>query len=141
MKKLFLAFVWHLHQPNYQTQTDDVMLMPWTRLNAVRTYSGMLKYLDKYPDLKLNFDISPVLLDALEGYANGTINDIHSNLTLTPVEDLTQDDMEFILNYFLMLIITLVYQNIRGILTYTNDDLQRKRLILTIFPCPDILIL
>lgn len=100
MKKLFLAFVWHLHQPNYQTQTDDVMLMPWTRLNAVRTYSGMLKYLDKYPDLKLNFDISPVLLDALEGYANGTINDIHSNLTLTPVEELTQDDMEFILNYF-----------------------------------------
>lgn len=100
MKKLSIAFVWHLHQPNYQTQAEDVMLMPWTRLNAVKTYSCMLKYLDKFPDLKLNFDISPVLLDAIEGYANGTINDIHLNLTLTPVEDLTQDDMEFILNYF-----------------------------------------
>lgn len=100
MKKLSLAFVWHMHQPSYKTQTEDVMLMPWTRLNAVKTYSGMLKYLDKYPNLKLNFDISPVLIDALEGYANGTISDIHENLTLTPVEDLTKDDMEFILNYF-----------------------------------------
>lgn len=100
MKKLSLAFVWHLHQPNYQSQADEVMLMPWTRLNAVKTYSGMLKYLDLYPDLRLNFDISPVLLDALEGYADGRITDIHENLTVTPVEDLTQDDMEFILNYF-----------------------------------------
>lgn len=100
MKKLSIAFVWHLHQPNYQTQHDEVMLMPWTRLNAVKTYSGMLKYLEKYPNLKLNFDISPVLLDALEGYANGTLSDIHQNLTLTPVEELTPDDMEFILNYF-----------------------------------------
>lgn len=100
MKKLSLAFVWHLHQPSYKSGSDDVMLMPWTRLNAVRTYSGMFKYLDKFPKLRLNFDISPVLTDALEGYATGQISDIHENLTLTPVEDLSQDDMEFILNYF-----------------------------------------
>ena len=100
MKKLSIAFVWHLHQPNYRTKNDDVMLMPWTRLNAVQTYSGMLNYLDRYPNLKLNFDISPVLLDAIEGYAKGEITDIHQNLTSTPVEDLTQDDMEFVLNYF-----------------------------------------
>ncbi|MBQ2644370.1 hypothetical protein IJG14_02195 [bacterium] len=103
MKKLSLAFVWHLHQPNYRSSDDDVMLMPWTRLNAVQTYSGMLDYLDKFPNLKLNFDISPVLLDAIQGYADGSITDIHSNLTLTPVEDLSQDDMEFILNYFFSL--------------------------------------
>jgi len=100
MKKLSIAFVWHLHQPNYGTHSDDVMLMPWTRLNAVQTYAGMLDYLSKYPNLKLNFDISPVLLDAIEGYAKGELSDIHSNLTLTPVEELTQDDMEFVLNYF-----------------------------------------
>ena len=100
MKKLSLAFVWHLHQPNYRTPNDDVMLMPCTRLNAVQTYSGMLQFLDKFPSLKLNFDISPTLLDAIEGYASGQISDIHSNLTLTPVEELSPDDMEFILNYF-----------------------------------------
>lgn len=100
MKKLSLAFVWHIHQPNYRTPNDNVMLMPWTRLNAVQTYSGMLNFMDKFPSLKLNFDISPTLLDAIEGYANGEISDIHSNLTLTPVEELSSDDMEFILNYF-----------------------------------------
>jgi len=100
MKKLSIAFVWHMHQPSYQTAGDETLLMPWTRLNSVKTYLKMLTYLEQFPKLKLNFDISPVLLDAIEGYANKGFNDIHSNLTLTPVEDLTQDDMEFILNYF-----------------------------------------
>lgn len=100
MKKLSIAFIWHMHQPNYRTPGDNVMLMPWTRLNSIKTYSGMFKYFKKYPDLKLNFDFSPVLLDAILGYANGEISDLHYNLTLTPVEELTQDDMEFILNYF-----------------------------------------
>jgi alpha-amylase/alpha-mannosidase (GH57 family) len=100
MKKLSLAFIWHLHQPDYKTPNDNVMLMPWTRLNAVKAYSGMLDFFEEFPNLKLNFDISPTLLDAIEGYANETITDIHANLTLTPVEELTEDDMEFILNYF-----------------------------------------
>lgn len=103
MKKLSLAFVWHLHQPDYYSMNDEVMLMPWTRLNAVQTYSSMLDYFSKFPDLKLNFDVSPVLLDSILGYAEGNLSDIHSNLTLTPVEDLSQDDMEFILNYFFAL--------------------------------------
>ena len=89
-----------MHQPSYKTSEDETLLMPWTRLNAVKTYLKMLTYLEEFPNLKLNFDISPVLLDAIDGYANKGFNDIHSNLTLTPVEDLTQDDMEFILNYF-----------------------------------------
>ena len=51
----------------------------------------------------MNFDFSPVLLDAIQGYADGTLSDIYSNLTTTTVEDLSQDDMEFILNYFFAL--------------------------------------
>ena len=122
MKKLSIAFVWHMHQPNYGTPGDETLLMPWTRLNAVKTYLKMLTYLDKFPDLKLNFDISPVLLDAIDGYANKGFNDIHSNLTLTPVEDLTQDDMEFILNYFF----NADYNN--GIAKYPRFvDLYRRR--------------
>ena len=41
MKKLSVAFIWHMHQPNYKTPGDDVFLMPWTRLNAVKTYLKM----------------------------------------------------------------------------------------------------
>lgn len=103
MNKLSVAFVWHLHQPDYRSIDDDVMLMPWTRLNAVQTYSGMLNYFEQFPDLKLNFDISPVLSDSILGYSEGILSDIHSNLTMIPVEDLSQDDMEFILNYFFAL--------------------------------------
>ena len=62
MKKLSIAFVWHMHQPNYSTPGDDTLLMPWTRLNSVKTYLKMLTYLDKFPKLKLNFDISPAVI-------------------------------------------------------------------------------
>ncbi|MCR5260890.1 MAG: hypothetical protein K6C94_03540 [Candidatus Gastranaerophilales bacterium] len=103
MKKLSLAFVWHFHQPDYHLIDDNVMLMPWTRLNAVQTYAGMLDYFEQFPELKLNFDMSPVLTDSLLGYAEGTLTDIYSNLTMTQVENLSQDDMEFILNYFFSL--------------------------------------
>lgn len=75
------------------------MLMPWTRLHAVKDYLRMLLFVEKFSGLKLNFDITPSLADTLDDYSKGA-NDIHSKITLTPVDELTDDDKEFILNYF-----------------------------------------
>lgn len=99
MKKLSIAFIWHFHQPCYKALQDGLMLMPWARLHAVKDYLKMALYLEKFPGLKLNFDISPALIDTLEEYAKGG-NDIHSRITLTPAAELTDDDKEFILNSF-----------------------------------------
>lgn len=98
-KKLSLAFVWHFHQPNYQTQPDGIRLMPWARLHAIKDYLDMLLILDKYPKLKLNFSIVPTLIEHIEDYSKDGF-DIHSKLTVTPVEELTNDDKLYILNYF-----------------------------------------
>ncbi len=99
-KELSIAFVWHFHQPNYQTQPNGIRLMPWARLHAIKDYLDMVLLLDKFPNLKLNFSIVPALLDTIQDYAENDGHDIHSKLTVTPVEELTDDDKLYILNYF-----------------------------------------
>ena len=99
-KELSLAFVWHMHQPNYQTQPNGIRLMPWARLHAIKDYLDMVLILDKFPKIKLNFSIVPTLIDAIEDYSTEDGHDIHSKLTITKVEELTDDDKLYILNYF-----------------------------------------
>ncbi len=98
-KELSVAFVWHFHQPNYQTQPNGIRLMPWARLHAIKDYLDMLLIIKKFPNIKLNFSIVPALIDTIEDYAKDG-HDIHSKLTVTPVEQLNDDDKLYILNYF-----------------------------------------
>lgn len=99
-KKLSVAFYWHFHQPVYQLTPDGDYLMPWVRLHAVKDYLEMVNILDKFKKIKLNFNLVPVLLDAFVDYGERGIHDIHSRITVKPVEELTDDDKEFILNNF-----------------------------------------
>ena len=99
-KKLSIAFYWHMHQPVYQLTPTGDYLMPWTRLHAVKDYLDMLVILDKFKNIKLNFNLVPVLLDELIDYGENGMHDIHSRLTVTDVKDLNDDDKEFIINNF-----------------------------------------
>lgn len=99
-KKLCIAFYWHMHQPVYQLNRDSDALMPWTRLHAVKDYLDMPLFMEKFPKLKMNFNLVPTLLDTLINYGENNFHDIHSRLTVTNINDLTDDDKEFILNTF-----------------------------------------
>ena len=98
-KKLSVAFYWHMHQPVYQLTPEGDYLMPWVRMHAVKDYLDMTLWVEKFDKLKLNFNFVPVLFDSLIDYSNGA-HDIHSKLTVTPVENLTHEDKVFILNNF-----------------------------------------
>ena len=37
-----VAFLWHLHQPDYRHPVTGVPTMPWTRLHALRGYRDMV---------------------------------------------------------------------------------------------------
>lgn len=89
-----------MHQPVYQLTLTGDYLMPWVRLHAVKDYLDMVLILEKFPKIKLNFNLVPVLLDSLIDYGENDLHDIHSRLTITDVEDLTADDKEFIINNF-----------------------------------------
>jgi len=99
MKKLNIAFVWHFHQPNYQENYNGDFLLPWVRLHASKDYLDMLKRMDNFSNLKLNFNFSPVLLVALQKYLNG-FQDLHQKLLLKNENDLTEQDKIFILNNY-----------------------------------------
>ena len=97
MKKLSIAIYWHMHQPVYEI--EGTYLMPWARLHAVKDYLDMILVLEKFPNLKLNFDVVPALMDTIVNYING-YHDIHSELTVSDTEKLSDEEKSFILNNF-----------------------------------------
>jgi len=99
MKKLNIAFIWHFHQPNYQQNYNSDFLLPWVRLHASKDYLDMLKRIDLFPQIKLNFNFSPVLLSALQKYLAG-FQDLHLKLLLKDENELTEQDKIFILNNY-----------------------------------------
>jgi len=99
-KKLSIAFVWHLHQPNYKDPETNMYLMPWVRLHAIKDYLDMLLILDEFPKIKQTFNIVPLLMDQLTDYGSNNAHDVHSTLTIKPVEKLSAQDKSFVLNSF-----------------------------------------
>ncbi len=73
--------------------------MPWSRLHAVKDYLDMALFLDKFPSLKLNFNVVPALMDTVIDYCNGK-HDIHSELSVIDIETMTVDEKAFVLNNF-----------------------------------------
>ena len=99
-KKLSIAFLWHMHQPVYQLSTHGDYLMPWVRLHAVKDYLDMALWVKKFDNLKLNFNLVPVLLEAIIEYGEYGAHDLHSRMTIIPQDKLTDEDKIFILNNF-----------------------------------------
>ena len=97
MKNLSLAIYWHMHQPVYEI--EGTYLMPWTRLHAVKDYLDMVLILERFPKLKLNFDVVPALMDTVVDYTQGK-HDIHSELSVSDVNNLNNEEKAFILNNF-----------------------------------------
>lgn len=99
-KKLSIAFYWHMHQPIYQLTPDSDYIMPWTRLHAVKDYLDMLTIIKNYKNIKLNFNIVPILIDSFIRYGEQGFHDLHSRISVKPVEELTDEDKNFIINNF-----------------------------------------
>ena len=98
VKKLSLAIYWHMHQPVYEL--EGTYLMPWVRLHAVKDYLDMILILEKFPTLKLNFNIVPALLDSIIDYTENGYHDIHSELSVSDTDLLNNEEKAFILNNF-----------------------------------------
>lgn len=100
MRKLYLAFVWHMHQPMYRDPVSHYYMMPWVRLHAVKDYLDMVEILTHYPRLKQTFNLVPSLLEQIEDYAQGEASDRYLELSQIPVPELSNDEKEEILQTF-----------------------------------------
>lgn len=96
---LYVAFVWHQHQPLYYSSPGEYHL-PWVRLHGTKDYLDLILLLQRYPKLHQTVNLVPTLIRQLEDYANGNADDPYLNLTLTPDHKLDRAKREYIINQF-----------------------------------------
>jgi alpha-amylase/alpha-mannosidase (GH57 family) len=63
--KIYVAIVWHYHQPWYYSADESYFVLPWVRMHSVGNYYKMAYILSKYPDIKVSFTFSGSLLEQL----------------------------------------------------------------------------
>ncbi|KAM3094180.1 glycoside hydrolase [Phormidesmis sp. 146-12] len=104
---LYVAFIWHQHQPLYKSRggaeahgSEGQYRLPWVRLHGTKDYLDLVLLLEKYPNLHQTVNLVPSLILQIEDYVAGTAIDPYLALTLTPVEQLAQEQKEFIVEHF-----------------------------------------
>ncbi|MDJ0719969.1 MAG: glycoside hydrolase [Prochloraceae cyanobacterium] len=102
---LYVAFIWHQHQPLYKSrqnlsQTSSQYRLPWVRLHGTKDYLDLILILERYPKLHQTVNLVPSLILQIEDYAAGTAIDPYLALTLTPVEQLKQEQKKYIIEHF-----------------------------------------
>jgi alpha-amylase/alpha-mannosidase (GH57 family) len=102
---LYVAFIWHQHQPLYRSRetTPDSMMqyrLPWVRLHGTKDYLDLILILERYPKLHQTVNLVPSLMLQLEDYAAGTAMDPYLALALTPEANLTDEHKEYIVKHF-----------------------------------------
>jgi alpha-amylase/alpha-mannosidase (GH57 family) len=95
---LYVAFIWHMHQPVYQDPVTGEFVLPWTRLHATKDYLHMAEILAEYPDIHATFNFAPSLLEQLASYAAGHARDRWLALSLHP--GWTPAEKAFMLEHF-----------------------------------------
>lgn len=102
--KLYLALLWHQHQPLYKDSAQPTprgsYRQPWVRLHATRDYYAMAALVAQHPSVHLTINITPVLLWQLEDYVERGATDRALELTLEPAEALTPDERNELLATF-----------------------------------------
>ncbi|OGF47780.1 MAG: hypothetical protein A2452_09840 [Candidatus Firestonebacteria bacterium RIFOXYC2_FULL_39_67] len=94
---IYIAFVWHMHQPYYKDLATGKYEMPWVRLHGAKDYHFMVELLDKYPKIKQTFNLVPSLISQLNDYVFNNATDTVFELTEKKAAELDPDDKAFIL--------------------------------------------
>jgi alpha-amylase/alpha-mannosidase (GH57 family) len=100
MPKIYVCFVWHMHQPFYKDLVTGEYQLPWTRMHALKDYYGMVKVLEEFPAVHQTFNLVPSMMVQIDEYAEGKAADPFLRCALKPAEELTESEQEFILRYF-----------------------------------------
>lgn len=102
--KIYLALLWHQHQPVYKNTAHPIQagsyLYPWVRLHALRDYYSMAALVAAHPGVHLTINLTPSLIWQIEDYTERGATDRALDLTLKPAEALEAAERKFILENF-----------------------------------------
>jgi alpha-amylase/alpha-mannosidase (GH57 family) len=102
MPKIYLCFLWHMHQPFYKDLVSGEYRLPWTRMHALKDYYGMARILEDFPEIRQTFNLVPSMIVQVDEYARGVARDPFLECALKPAENLTAVEQNFILHNFFM---------------------------------------
>jgi alpha-amylase/alpha-mannosidase (GH57 family) len=97
---LYVAFIWHQHQPLYKSRTAGQYRLPWVRLHGTKDYLDLVLMLERYPKLHQTVNLVPSLIMQIEDYVAGTAFDPYLSLALMDAEQLTVDQRRFAVEHF-----------------------------------------
>ncbi|MCK9594645.1 MAG: glycoside hydrolase family 57 protein [Candidatus Omnitrophica bacterium] len=100
---LYLAFIYHMHQPYYKNLLTDQADLPWVRLHGTKDYLDMVSMLKDFPLIRQTINVVPSLFEQVEDYTNGLVKDKFLELSYKPAQELNGQDKGFILNNFFMI--------------------------------------
>jgi alpha-amylase/alpha-mannosidase (GH57 family) len=95
-----VVFVWHMHQPYYVNPASQVAMMPWVRLHAVKGYLDMVSVLADFPGIRVNFNLTPVMLLQMEELARGEVKDLWLEWSRKPAAELDENERLAVLEHF-----------------------------------------
>ncbi|HCC68430.1 MAG TPA: glycoside hydrolase family 57, partial [Nitrospiraceae bacterium] len=99
---LYVAFLWHMHQPYYRDPITGVYRLPWVMLHGTKDYYGMAAILKDFPLIHQTFNLVPSLLEQLLDYVEGRADDIFFRVSHIPSSELTLEHKIFILSNFFL---------------------------------------
>lgn len=99
-RSVYVAIVWHQHQPFYADASGTQLTGPWVRKHATKDYYDMAAILADYPDVHLTINLTAVMLTQLLTYYVDRLGDVGS--TGAPLVDVVNnrvDEAEFLKKY------------------------------------------
>src|SRR5512146_3305589 len=99
MPRIYLCFLWHMHQPFYKDLITGEYKLPWTRMHALKDYYGMVRILEEFPKVRQTFNLVPSLMAQVAEYASGEAVDPFLTLARTHAETLTEGERAFTMRH------------------------------------------
>ena len=99
MPRIYLCFLWHMHQPFYKDLATGEYRLPWTRMHALKDYYGMARILEEFPKIRQTFNLVPSMMAQVAEYAAGQAADPFLQAALKPAESLNDDERAFLLKH------------------------------------------
>src|SRR3989338_7041717 len=99
---IYLAIVWHMHQPYYKDLVTGEYVLPWVRLHGIKDYYDMVAVLDKAPNMKATFNLVPSLIEQIEDYVNNNAKDKALVISEKDPRDLSNEEKVYLLKNFFM---------------------------------------
>ncbi|PKO22250.1 MAG: glycoside hydrolase [Chloroflexi bacterium HGW-Chloroflexi-1] len=93
---LYIALVWHMHQPFYRDLRTGEISLPWVRLHAAKDYLHMAQVQADFPQIHTTINMVPALTEQMLAWAEGREAD--RLVYLAEQDDWTDAEKRTILN-------------------------------------------